>query len=622
MAGLPAAAASAAAQAVEAAGATLASGSSSSSLLVFLVPIFFPPSFLLLLFLAFVVLFAVSVLLRYLTILHARRQQQILRATAAALPSLPGSFLGAESVCLPGKRPFVVEGLSLLAALTKDAAWNVLQKMVLLVYAVLFFCFSWEERGLPASLARQRITPSEADFIERRTVIFIRHGESVWNATFNRPMLSLSFPLRFFLFWFWELFLTPERDSILFDSPLSTLGIAQAAELRSALRSSSSTSHSQTRRVPTWTLALIELTSVCAHAAVSSRGDEGGTTGGNLKQHCEGPDLTFKGVDGESVGNDVSGTQARTEVEKTSGKSFTSDAPNAVVLDSPEFSPRRGRHDEQTSSRHADRRTENSAQAGPSRTADASSSQASKAVEDRDAVSFRQKSDDGITRRDKTVVGKNRTGVNSALSALESKGLEAAPAAGEGIVLVSSNLRRSISTLLIALGPSVQSQRVQILSSLQESTRFPDALSLSSSSSFSRKPTPPPLSQLEETVLGASLEQLYASHLDQTHNSGNKRLHTTLAGRLLAFASWLFNNEGDGPGPVRAFIVVGHSRWLRYFFRMYYPADQYFHAKDKKLTNCGVLRFDVLKLRQKGSGRVDYYIDPQSCQLLRGNFTA
>lgn len=50
--------------------------------------------------------------------------------------------------------------------------------------------------------------------------------------------------------------------------------------------------------------------------------------------------------------------------------------------------------------------------------------------------------------------------------------------------------------------------------------------------------------------------------------------------------------------------------------------DQYFYAKDKKLTNCGVLRFDVLKLRQKGSGRVDYYIDPQSCQLLRGNFVA
>lgn len=122
MAGLPAAAASAAAQAVEAAGATLASGSSSSSLLVFLVPLFFPPSFLLLLLVAFVVLFVVSVLLRYLTILHARRQQQILRTTAAALPSLPGSFGGVESVCFPGKRPFVVEGLSLLAVLTKDVS--------------------------------------------------------------------------------------------------------------------------------------------------------------------------------------------------------------------------------------------------------------------------------------------------------------------------------------------------------------------------------------------------------------------------------------------------------------------------------------------------------------------
>lgn len=58
-----------------------------------------------------------------------------------------------------------------------QAAWNVFRKMLLLLYAILFFCLSWEERGLPAALGRQRITPAEADCVGRRTVIFIRHGQ-------------------------------------------------------------------------------------------------------------------------------------------------------------------------------------------------------------------------------------------------------------------------------------------------------------------------------------------------------------------------------------------------------------------------------------------------------------
>ncbi|RQX67187.1 phosphoglycerate mutase family protein [Toxoplasma gondii CAST] len=177
--------------------------------------------------------------------------------------------------------------------------------------------------------------------------------------------------------------------------------------------------------------------------------------------------------------------------------------------------------------------------------------------------------------------------------------------------------RRAISTLLIALGPSVQShsQTIQILSSLQESTRFPDAFSLTSLP-FSRRSSPP-LSQLEEAVVGASLGQLYASHLDQNFNQGNKRLYSTLVGRLFAFSSWLF----EGSTERQAVIVVGHSRWLRYFFRMFFPAEQAHPAKDQKLSNCGVLKFDYLQLHQKNSGRVDYLIDPRSCQLLRGSFS-
>lgn len=265
--------------------------------------------------------------------------------------------------------------------------------------------------------------------------------ESVWNATFNRPMLSLSFPLRFFLFWFWELFLTPERDSVLFDSPLSTLGIAQAAELRSALRSSSSV-HAQARRPAGWSLPLFELSSVYPHV-VPARGEEGPS--GRSKQHCDAsPELASKCIDSEcegQMGKEAAGPQAGAEADRLGGKAIPSaDATSGAVPGCPEFSPRGGGTcDMKSSRRPAERGPEGPAQVA-SRVADATSSQA-KAAEDREAFPRRQKSEDGITRRDKALVGKNRPGVSTALSAVESRGLEAAPAAGDGIVLASSNLR-------------------------------------------------------------------------------------------------------------------------------------------------------------------------------------
>ncbi|CBZ55449.1 conserved hypothetical protein [Neospora caninum Liverpool] len=611
MESLPAAAVSAAAQAAEAAGVALTTGSSSSSLLVLLVPFLCPPSFLFLLLLTFFVCFVASVLLRYFKILHSKRQQDLLRlATTSSSAVVAGvqttgfsfslSSLSAAVGFPPGapygkKQWLSFDSLALLALLTKDAAGNVFRKVWLTAYAVLFLCLSGEERGLDAALKRQRVALEDADSVERRTVIFIRHGESVWNTTFNRPMLSLSFPLRFCLFWLWELFLAPEKDSVLFDSPLSTAGISQAAELRAALRGVVASPGRE------WPSALAAGTAslVSAHSGVGTPGLAPGP-----------PRSVEMQVLGDGGGESRAGGMSDARVERRN------------LAQSPAVAERNG--DGQRNRTDAvQTASEGPAASHPGRGGGTPQAQTARGDEREDGIRSRLRSiEEEAARSEEGKNGASEGGqfgesAEIRTGTVEKRGHPTTKAVEDALVLVSSNLRRAISTLLIALGPSVQlhSQTVQILSSLQESTRFPDALSLSSFP-FCRKVSPP-LSHLEEAIVGASLGQLYASHLDQKFNQGNKRLYTTVVGRLFAFSSWLF---AEGSTERQAVVVVGHSRWLRYFFRMFFPADQFHPAKDQKLSNCGVLKFDYVQLRQKGSGRVDYLIDPRSCQLLRGSF--
>jgi len=76
---------------------------------------------------------------------------------------------------------------------------------------------------------------------ERRTIIFIRHGESQWNETFNRGWNPIFFFPRLVYACLYELFLLlkGERDSWFYDSPLSVVGIRQAESLRKSVISES-----------------------------------------------------------------------------------------------------------------------------------------------------------------------------------------------------------------------------------------------------------------------------------------------------------------------------------------------------------------------------------------------
>eukprot|EP01084_Bolivina_argentea_P260315 439569_1 len=66
---------------------------------------------------------------------------------------------------------------------------------------------------------------------QTKTLILIRHGESIWNEVFNRG-INWKLPFRFLYALARETILFVTSDSCLFDSPLSTIGITQAKSIR------------------------------------------------------------------------------------------------------------------------------------------------------------------------------------------------------------------------------------------------------------------------------------------------------------------------------------------------------------------------------------------------------
>ena len=65
-----------------------------------------------------------------------------------------------------------------------------------------------------------------------KRIIFIRHGESLWNEVFNRGFHPIKFPLRLVKAVLRESTMAFKNDSLFFDSPLNYEGIEQAKELR------------------------------------------------------------------------------------------------------------------------------------------------------------------------------------------------------------------------------------------------------------------------------------------------------------------------------------------------------------------------------------------------------
>ncbi len=113
--------------------------------------------------------------------------------------------------------------------------------------AVAHLVLSNEKKGLKAlgkemddkMMMSSSTTVGEADkakLVSKRTIYFVRHGESQWNYVFNRGFTLPGFPLRLMRGLLMELLSALDRrNSFFVDAPLSEKGLEQVEELRKFL---------------------------------------------------------------------------------------------------------------------------------------------------------------------------------------------------------------------------------------------------------------------------------------------------------------------------------------------------------------------------------------------------
>jgi hypothetical protein len=178
-------------------------------------------------------------------------------------------------------------------------------------------------------------------------------------------------------------------------------------------------------------------------------------------------------------------------------------------------------------------------------------------------------------------------------------------------VIVSSTLRRSISTTVLGLWPRIERTRekIIILSSLQEISRNVDTQALSASKSVADLP----FSRLSGHCPQFNPDAVF----DPSENFGNKTRNFYGIKRLRAFNEWVFQR------PESVIICGGHSLWFKNYFQTYLSHQVTHEAKTKKIANSGVIAFTLHRAEgAEADGTPLYRIDEQSIQVLYGGFTS
>jgi hypothetical protein len=175
--------------------------------------------------------------------------------------------------------------------------------------------------------------------------------------------------------------------------------------------------------------------------------------------------------------------------------------------------------------------------------------------------------------------------------------------------MVSSNLRRSISTMAIGFQDRLRKRgdSILILPELQEISRNPDALSI----------TPPKGKVLLAWTDPSYLQSIYDKQIDTSFHTGNKPVTTNGLKRLQAFCDLVFDDEVISKDA--AVVVSGHSLWFRSFFRTYLPRMTEHVSKKRKLVNGGCVGLSLQRI-QTDDGSYCYMIDPRSITVLYGGF--
>jgi len=179
--------------------------------------------------------------------------------------------------------------------------------------------------------------------------------------------------------------------------------------------------------------------------------------------------------------------------------------------------------------------------------------------------------------------------------------------------IVSSNLRRALSTVCLCLHDRLEKNPtdvVKILPQLQEISRNPDTLSLTPART---KPIP---SWIENGRQQVNMRKFYTA-MDVTEYSGNKSVKITGLTRLQGFADWCFKKNTH-----ENVIVAGHSLWFREFFRVFLPDNFNHDAKNKKIANGGAISFHLYSVTLNNSKIAQYVVDPSSIRIIYGGFSA
>ncbi|EZG47205.1 histidine phosphatase superfamily (branch 1) protein [Gregarina niphandrodes] len=180
-------------------------------------------------------------------------------------------------------------------------------------------------------------------------------------------------------------------------------------------------------------------------------------------------------------------------------------------------------------------------------------------------------------------------------------------------VFLSSNLRRAMSTLLIGFGKRIKdSNRVRVLSCLQETTRNPDSIT------YALEGCATPIALFNTEEVPDELAQLALTKLNWIYNKGNRGVFERLSHRFQTLIDYL--DQCYEKEMVTTFVISGHSLFLKKFVRFLLPDEQCATqlATRRKITNCGMLTFDIISTDL--DGKRYHAIDSKSIELTRGHY--
>ena len=177
--------------------------------------------------------------------------------------------------------------------------------------------------------------------------------------------------------------------------------------------------------------------------------------------------------------------------------------------------------------------------------------------------------------------------------------------------LLSSSLRRASSTMAGCFRTRLSRRpddEILILDCLQEISRNPDTLAITPAHTAIQA------SWIEKHYKTCDFQHIFDVQTDMSLYTGNKPLDSNGLKRMNDFCDFVFSQGLKED----ALIVGGHSIWFRSFFNTFLPFSVQHAAKNKKITNGGIVTFELMKAQTKGGPR--YMIDPKTVRVVYGGF--